>query len=176
MTEEEKWLPVPGWEGFYSVSDQGRVRSEPRRIVRSDGVQQFHAGRVLADKANGSGRSVVQLSRHGVMKPMLVHRLVALAFLPNPDGFRVVRHLDDNPRDNRLVNLAWGTHADNQRDRVRNGTYRNGREGRTACSYGHEYTPENTRRYKNRPNIRVCVTCTRRRAQETRARKGGRSG
>lgn len=170
----ETWKSVEGYEGSYEVSDRGKVRSLPRTVTRSDGVVQFHAGRELSLKQNPSGRVIVQLSSHGKMTPFLVHRLVALAFLPNPENHPIVRHLNDVPNDNRVSNLAWGTYSENQIDRVRNGIYRNGRESRSHCIRGHELTPDNVYRSPGQPGTRNCRTCIRLRGRDRSRRQGGK--
>ena len=170
MTKEE-WRPIPGYEGHYSVSDQGRVRSEDREVIRSDGVKATLKGRVLTPGTNSCGRLGVNLCKFGVSRSKLIHRLVAAAFLPNPENKPLVRHLDDNPHNNVVENLAWGTYSDNQNDRVRNGIYRNGMTQWTHCRRGHEYTEENTYRPPNRPGSRMCRTCTNFRERERRRRK-----
>jgi len=167
----EQWKDIPGWEGYYSASDQGGIRSEPRTITRSDGVVQFHKGRVLRDKINGNGRPTVQLARNGKMTPYLVHRLVALTWVPNPDNHRVVRHWDDNPLNNTAANLLWGTFSENQLDRIRNGIYRNGSENRTHCVNGHAFTEDNIYRVKSRPGQRICRTCAIERSRQQRSKE-----
>lgn len=80
----EKWLPVPGYEGSYSVSSLGRVRSEERIVVRSDGVQQRVRERVLAPATCGRTGAFrkVQLAHRGRSRTGYVHRLVADVFGP----------------------------------------------------------------------------------------------
>lgn len=52
-----------------------------------------------------------------------LHRLVAMAYIPNPNNYPIVRHLNDNPLDNRLANLAWGTQKDNVKDSIKNNSF-----------------------------------------------------
>ena len=73
-------------------------------------------------------------------------------------------HWDDDPTHNRLSNLYWGSHSENQYDKVRNGNHHNA--NKTHCPYEHEYTPENTRVVDGR---RYCVTCVRKRNREAEA-------
>lgn len=101
---------VPGFPG-YTVDDMGVVygrNGEPRRPwVDEDGYQQLTLYRTE--------------SRHSG-KRIAVHRAVALAFLgPAPNSFSVVRHLDGDPGNNTLVNIAWGTGSQNSQDRIRHG-------------------------------------------------------
>lgn len=75
----------------------------------------------------------------------------------------MVLHWDDDPRNNRVENLRYGTARDNQLDLIRNGKnhYRN----RTHCAQGHEFTPENVYRPPSRPSKRMCRTCIRDRSR-----------
>lgn len=122
----ENWLPVPTWEGFYEVSDQGRVRSVDRVIEHPTSGSSFWKGRILKQSAAGrSGHLVVTLidsvgRRRRVAK---VHQLVLEAFVgPRADGMECC-HANDIPADNRLSNLRWDTHAANTQDQVRNGRH-----------------------------------------------------
>lgn len=118
---EEVWRPVPDVPG-YSVSDRGRVRSEDRMIWTLQGPKR-RKGRVLSPVKAGAGYLTVAL---GTYRRDYVHRLVLEAFLgPCPEG-EECRHLDGDPRNNRLDNLAWGTPEENSADKVRHGTHNQG--------------------------------------------------
>jgi len=164
-----EWRPVHGWEGLYEVSSTGQVRSLDRTTTTRAGVPKTYRGRVLTPGRNSCGRLTVLLNRPGETKSKSVHRLVAEAFCPG-DG-PVVRHLDDDPSNNNAWNLAWGSYSDNQRDRVRNGIYRNGMTEWTHCRAGHEYTEENIYRWAKKPNQRNCRACIRRRSRDNRSKK-----
>lgn len=150
----EQWRQVPGVSPAYEVSDLGRVRSLKR-----------YAGtnlRVLATPLDSRGRPSVCIDR----KARRVHQLVALAFLgPRPEGMEV-RHLDGDMTNNRLSNLAYGTHAENIADQVRHGTHH--MATRTHCPKGHEYTPENTLTWKS---SRTCRECGRKRSRAWKAKR-----
>lgn len=101
---------IPGYYHYF-ISDDGRVIS----FAKENPI-------VLKTWTNQHGHKYVKLSRRGgYSEKVLVHRLVAEAFVPNPDGYSVVRHLDDNPDENDYRNLAWGTQMDNRLDCIRNG-------------------------------------------------------
>lgn len=86
-----------------------------------------------------------------------VHHLVMEAFVgPRPDGIET-RHLNGDPADNRLSNLVYGTKAENTKDSVRHGTYRNGNMLKTHCIRGHEFNGENT--YIAPKGYRRCRAC-----------------
>lgn len=108
----EIWRDVKNFIG-YQVSNYGRVRSF---INNRHGVcDEWH---LLKPQTNHNGYLTVCLGR-GNRK--LVSRLVAEAFVPNPNNLPLVRHLDDNPLNNHVDNLAWGTQTDNMQDCVKHG-------------------------------------------------------
>ncbi len=115
----ERWLPVAGYEGLYEVSDLGRVRSLPRQTRR--GVR---GGKILKPQtsAGSKGYLFVNLCRDGTMWHVAVHRLVLEAFdRPCPPGMEA-RHGPGGKLDASLVNLRWGTRAENVGpDRLRDG-------------------------------------------------------
>jgi hypothetical protein len=98
----------------------------------------------------------VRLYREKVGKLFLVHRLVAFAFIGEPEPEQEVCHRDGNPLHNNLSNLRWGTRSDNMQDRVRHGNHPNA--SKTHCIHGHGFTTENT--YVN-GKARICRTCQR---------------
>ena len=116
---KESWQPVPGYEGLYEVSDLGRVRSLDRLVVRKNrwGSRATHQlkGRVLRPGPGGSNRLQVNLSKENVSWVVPVHKLVALAFIgPRPEGLDI-DHINGDFRDNRLDNLEYVTHQENQK-------------------------------------------------------------
>jgi HNH endonuclease/NUMOD4 motif len=153
----EEWRPIPDWGDLYEASDRGRVR----RIVGRNGRGWYDRITIRKLRVGKQGYYTVQLWRDCKPTTMMVHRLVAQAFIgPRPDGLEI-RHLNDNKLDNRLVNLVYGTRSENKKDSVRNGIHPMTR--RTRCPSGHEYTPENTywKPRKGKPPQRVCIKCTR---------------
>ena len=173
---EEIWRPVQGFEGHYSVSNNARVRSEDRKVVRKDSNLSFLKGKVLAQTPNVvSGHLYVSFTKAGKRDTFLVHRLVAEAFIPNPENLPLVRHLNDVPGDNRLENLAWGTKRDNSYDAVRNGLHRNGNMVKTHCKNGHEFTEENSyvRKTVSGGYGRTCKKCKSEYARQVREKMSG---
>lgn len=152
---------MPGFEDLYDVSDWGRVRSR----TTYHGVR---PPRLLKPDVDNYGYPVIRLSRAGTRTKRRVHQLVLAAFVGSAEG-RVTRHLDGDPSNNHLGNLAYGTQAENVADILRHGTHHFA--SRTHCANGHEYTPENTRRKASKAG-RICVTCDRKRSRDrARARR-----
>lgn len=125
----EDWRDVPGFEGCYQVSDEGRVRSLDRIVYSDRGkgpVPWRIKGKVLAPGKIGSVRNskrylAVHLSLDGAIFPRTLHSLVMEAFVgPRPDG-QEIRHLDGDPENFRLSNLAYGTKEENDADKRRHG-------------------------------------------------------
>ena len=163
-TTPERWLPVPGYEGHYSVSDRGRVRSEGRTITDRNGNRRKVSGRILKTRKLPSGHLSVNLAKNRKQEKRYVHRIVLEAFVGEAPPGTQACHWNDDPADNRLENLRWGTSGDNTLDMVRNGRHNHARK--THCKWGHELTPENTRPYIDGQG-RQCRTCgnARRRAK-----------
>jgi hypothetical protein len=117
VRSDERWRPVVGWEGLYSVSDHGRVRKDS-----STGT--YRAGRIMKPSPGQYGHLRVGLTRGGRQFRYGVHVLVLTAFRgPAPPG-HMGRHFPDrDPANNRLDNLHWGTAKENQNDRVFHGTH-----------------------------------------------------
>lgn len=165
MTEE--WRDVVGWEGVYAVSSLGRFK----RLAQTSPAGTRYDELIRTGSVGDNGYTYMSLSMGRPLIFKTVHRMVAEAFLPNPEGFRLVRHLNDVRSDNRLVNLAWGTDSDNRLDAVRNGG--DYWTSRTHCNNGHEFTAENTA-YRDIPG-RICRQCERDRGARYRDKKRLRS-
>lgn len=122
----ERWLPVPGWEGLYEVSDLGRVKSLGRWYVRrSDGARRWHHERVLTPSADNMGYPRVCLYAGGkeTRYHVRVHALLMAAFVgPRPQGLDVC-HRDGDKRNNVLSNLRYDTRSENKRDDACNGVF-----------------------------------------------------
>ena len=91
-----KKVPIPEYEDLYEVSTEGEVRS-------------LRSGRLLQPKQTKVGYHRVALANHGAVRSVLIHRLVALAFVDNPNGKPTVNHINEIKTDNRAENLEWAT-------------------------------------------------------------------
>lgn len=124
----ECWLPVPGFGGWYDVSDHGRVRSwiVHARDCKGRFTRRCRAihPRILRVSIGSSGYACLALFVGGHCRALRIHRLVLCAFVgPRPQG-ACTRHLDGNPANNYLGNLCYGTPKENVADTIRHGRYR----------------------------------------------------
>lgn len=101
---EEIWKPVVGWEGRYEVSSLGRVRSISTK---------WHRGIIRKFHIRGTGYYHVTFTRGNKSYNFYVHRLVAQAFIPNPENKPEVNHKDGNKLNNTVENLEWATYTEN---------------------------------------------------------------
>lgn len=108
----EIWKDIKNRSG-YQVSNCGEVRS-----FMNNRHGQCNQSHLLKQTCNKNGYPTVSL---GSGNKKLVSRLVAEAFIPNPDNLPLVRHMDDNPKNNHVSNLRWGTQKDNMQDCVQHG-------------------------------------------------------
>lgn len=108
--KEEIWKDIDGYKGYYQVSNLGRVRSLDRYIeyIYNDMVvTRKQRGRIRQPAINHQGYLQLSLLKNGVSTTFKVHRLVAKAFLPNPDNLTEINHINENKQDNHINNLEW---------------------------------------------------------------------
>ena len=101
----EEWRPIEGYEGLYEVSNTGLIRSLDRFVGNRNRIK----GKILSINIKKGGYCSVVLSKYGKMKGYQVHRLVAQAFIPNPDNLPQVNHIDEDKSNNCVDNLEWCT-------------------------------------------------------------------
>ena len=110
----EEWRPVVGYEGLYEVSNTGNVKSLERTVWDSvRGYYRTIPERILKVGKTTNGYLHVQLYKDGKGKWYLVHRLVAVAFIGNPNNLLVINHKNEIKSDNRVSNLEWCSHSYN---------------------------------------------------------------
>lgn len=110
----EIWKPVVGWEDSYMVSSFGRVKSLDREVQKKDGSIQIYKEKIKEPTPGKNGYLRVNLYAECKYKTCLVHRLVAEAFLPNPENKPQVDHIDGNRNNNALFNLQYVDKITNQ--------------------------------------------------------------
>ncbi len=124
---QERWLPVPGYEGIYEVSDQGRVKSLARVIKRNSGRDNPIPERILKPIMSRRYPAVSLYGPNGFASPT-IHALVMRAFVgPMPEGMQVA-HNNGDRNDNRLCNLRYATAIENNLDKFAHGTVLRGEQ------------------------------------------------
>lgn len=113
--KEEIWKPVKGYEGLYEVSNTGRVFSIKRNIVMEPSITRPSIKWIAKTKSKPSPYFKISLMDNNKKTDYKIHRLVAEAFLENPENKPVVNHLNHITTDNRVQNLEWCTYTENSR-------------------------------------------------------------
>jgi hypothetical protein len=111
----ENWKDVIGFEGYYQVSNLGKIKSLSRYIKHSRGSDMLLKEKILSTQVNCHGYLKVILSKHNSQKTFRVHTLVCKAFLNNPENKRDINHINGNKTDNRLINLEYNTRSENMK-------------------------------------------------------------
>jgi hypothetical protein len=117
----ERWKPVKGYEGLYEVSSLGRIKSLSKRIDPGK-CHRTYPEKLIKPGKDGNGYLRVVLSDvNHKSKTHKLHRLVAEAFIPNPEKLPVVNHKDGNKANDRVDNLEWVSISDNLKHAYKNG-------------------------------------------------------
>lgn len=109
----EEWKSIPGYEGLYEISSYGRVKSLDRYVKVKSKSYRLQKGKMLSPIKNKYGYLQVFLCCNGKYKIISVHRLVAEAFIPNPDNLPIINHKDEDKSNNCVENLEWCSHRYN---------------------------------------------------------------
>jgi len=115
IMEKEIWKDVGGYEGYYMVSSIGNIKGLSRRVASKNKSTRIVRGRIFNLCVNAYGYPYFLLRRKGSYRVGTVHRIVALAFIPNPGNKRTVNHINGIKTDNRVENLEWATYAENNK-------------------------------------------------------------
>lgn len=118
---EEIWKPIKEYEGFYEVSNLGRVRSLDRNVKSKASLSGYSKvkGRILRQGIASNNYCMVALYNDKVQNCRTVHSLIAGAFIPNPNSLPCVNHINGIKTDNRIENLEWVTYSENNYHEVR---------------------------------------------------------
>ena len=113
---EEIWKDIEGYEGLYQVSNFGRVKSLDRVVFskRWGGLYMHIKEFIMLPQKTQTGYLRLELYKEGKSKKHKVHRLVAQAFIPNPENKPQVDHINGLKTDNRAENLRWSTAEENR--------------------------------------------------------------
>lgn len=110
--EQEIWKPIKGFEGLYEISNRGRVKSLSR--IRPNGMNCLYKERILKNRLDKGGYYRAALLRNdGKTHLIPIHRLIAEAFIPNPDNKPCIDHINTIKTDNSIDNLRWVTWKEN---------------------------------------------------------------
>ena len=155
----EKWATIPGvYEYTYEASTLGRIRKQAHLSKRRDGTILHYRAKYLKPRIGSDGYlSVVIRGSNGKESNVVVHRLVASAFLGTPPVGEEVRHRDGNRQNAHLDNLRYGTRSQNVFDSINHGTHAQARK--THCAHGHVFDALNTYYKPSRPRSRLCRAC-----------------
>ena len=149
---EEIWRPIEGYEGLYEVSSYGRVKSVDRYVKSKSNSYRLIKGKVLSGSITKYGYVRCNIKVNGVLKGYFVHRLVAEAFIPNPDNLPQVNHKNEVKSDNCVDNLEWcdpkyNMNYGSRQERYRNTMLERGHwSGLSEEQYMKKYKEENKER------------------------------
>lgn len=118
--KQEIWKEIEGFEGIYEISNFGKIRSVDRAITYVNGRVHVQHGVIRKAQIATNGYEIIDLSKNHVRKKFLVHRLVAIAFIPNPNNLPEVNHIDENKLHNYAENLEWCGIKENRNFGTRN--------------------------------------------------------
>lgn len=123
--KEEIWVDAYDWEGFYEVSDQGRIRSKIREGKTTLGIRKY-GGKILSPVRKNNGYMAVSFTCRGRREQVAIHRLILTSFKGKaPEGMEAC-HNDGNRANNWLSNLRWDTRKENHADKKMHGTWQGG--------------------------------------------------
>lgn len=110
---EEIWKPIKGYEGYYEISNLGRVKSVKRIITQRNSISKCIKESYIKISTSKLNYKFVFLSKNSKRHIHYIHRLIAEAFIPNKDNKPCVDHIDTNPSNNDISNLRWVTEKEN---------------------------------------------------------------
>lgn len=133
-----EWRDVVGYEGYYQVSNYGQVKSLDRYVEYRNRGSRIHKGKLLKPQYGNCRYMQVGLRKNKVNTRKLVHRLVAEAFIDNPQVKSCVNHLNSERTYNNVINLEWTTHRENTRHSINAGIFNSAGEASNSAKLTNE--------------------------------------
>lgn len=121
---EEIWKDVNGFEGFYEVSNTGKIKRKKGETIYKDGRIAHFSETILKPTEDFKGYLRVYLSVKSKKFSKRVHRIVAETFIVNPEIKNTVNHIDGNKKNNTIENLEWATNTENMQHAFKNGYFK----------------------------------------------------
>lgn len=137
----EIWADVVGYQSIYEVSNYGRIRTHQNKKTWSKRHNTWRTWKqkILKDRSPKDKYARVNLWKDGNPKSLLIHRLVAFAFIPTVEGKECVNHIDGDTKNNAVNNLEWCTHLENSRHALETGLLKTNMAVKLVNSIGIEY-------------------------------------
>lgn len=110
---KEEWKDINRFENLYQISNLGRVKSLPKTVEYKDGRVFNYKEKIIVPHINSAGYLTIGLAKDKKKISKQIHRLVAEAFIPNPENKPCIDHINTNRIDNRIENLKWCTYKEN---------------------------------------------------------------
>lgn len=123
---KEVWKDIKGYEGLYQVSNLGNIKSFDRKVLYNNGKLHYHKGRMIKKRKKQNGYLSISVCKNGVEIHKSVHRIVAEAFIKNPNNYPQVLHKNNIRNDNMVSNLKWGTQKHNMEQASKSGRMSSG--------------------------------------------------
>lgn len=127
LNNKEKWISINGFDGFYSISNKGRIKSLDRTITDKIGRKYIVKGRIMRPCISFKQEyPMISFYKNNKGETHYIHRLMGQYFIPNPNNYSQINHKNGNKKDFRLCNLEWVTRSENNNHAYSSGLKRSG--------------------------------------------------